>query len=82
MTRLSPHRQLADLAEEALRHGHQRLFRPLVEPVDVGAVDERRELPGPGGDNRQRHQHDDTSRLTESLLSVFYLLEVLNAVGR
>ena len=30
--------------EEARAHRHQCLLRPLVEPVDAGAVDDGREL--------------------------------------
>lgn len=33
--------------QEALRHAEQGLMRPAVEPVQLGAVDERRELARP-----------------------------------
>lgn len=52
--------------EEARAHGHQGVFRPLVEPVDGRAVDNSRELPRPhtqdGAHGRETQDHLDAGQ--------------------
>ena len=55
------HRNGVLLVEELGGHRHERFLRPLVEPVDAGAVDDCGELPPPDPESaahRRETQHN------------------------